>query len=218
MPSVPHVLIDDFLPAELHAALLAHVLAVEDFVPARTIANGKLDYNHAHRRGKLSEDRLGPHLAAFRAALQGAFKTIPGQLGMVPFKSAAIEIRLAAHGDGDFFKPHRDTFVGAERALSRHDRLVTAVYYIHGQPRRFVGGELLLYPFDRSAPLEIEPCDNCLVAFPSFLLHEVKPVSNPTGEWSNSRFSVSCWFDRERPAEQPPSGTAPAIGQNSEPG
>jgi SM-20-related protein len=199
MARVPHVLIDDFLPAEQHAALLAHVQAVEDFAPARTIAQGKLDYNFTHRRGQLSNDRLGPHLPAFRAAMLDAFETFPGALGMSPFKPAAFEIRLAAHGDGDFFKPHRDTMVGEERAFSPHDRLITAVYYLHRQPRRFTGGDLLLHSFDKSPALVIEPRDNRLVAFPSFLMHEVTPLAVPSDEWADARFSVSCWFDRERP-------------------
>lgn len=199
MARVPHLLIDDFLPANLHADLLAHVLAVEDFAPARTLAKGKFDYNLTHRRGQLSNDRLGPHLPAFRAAILAAFQTFPGALGMAPFALAAFEIRLAAHGDGDFFKPHRDTMVGEDRAFSRHDRLITAVYYMHRQPRRFAGGDLLLHSFDQSPALVIEPRDNRLVAFPSFLVHEVTPVAVPDGEWADARFSVSCWFDRERP-------------------
>lgn len=199
MASVAHVLIDDFLPAGLHASLLAHVQAVEDFAPARTVAQGKLDYNFTHRRGQLSNDRLGPHLPAFRAAMLAAFETFPGALGMACFDLAAFEIRLAAHGNGDFFKPHRDTMVGEQRAFSLHDRLITAVYYLHRQPRRFTGGDLLLHSFDNSSPLVIEPLDNRLVAFPSFLMHEVTPVAVPRDELADARFSVSCWFDRERP-------------------
>jgi len=202
MATVPHVIFDDFLPDEVHRGLLAHVLAVRDFAPGKVVTDGKIEYRPDLRKGHLSNDRLGAFLPAYRKALRTAFDAICPALGMARFDLAEIEIRLAAHTHGDFFSPHRDTMTGRNRDMAGRDRLVTAVYYLHRQPRRFEGGELLINPFDNSAPLEVEPKDNRLVAFPAFMLHEVREVSLPGGEFADSRFSISSWFDRDRPADR----------------
>ena len=198
MVSVPHFIADDFLPEAMHQGLLLHTLNVDDFAVGKVVAGGKTDYHFDQRKGKISNDRLGPYLADFKTALRTSFGDICRATGVAQFDLAEIEIRLAAHSDGDFFSPHRDSFTGADRAQTRGDRFITAVYYFHQTPRKFQGGDLHIHPFDSSAPAVIEPCNNRLVAFPSFMLHEVLPVVVPSGNFADSRFSVSCWFDRAR--------------------
>ena len=200
-PAVPHIILDDFLPDDLHNGILAHVLAVEDFAPGRVISQGQSDYRPDLRKGHLSNDRLGEHLPPFKAALRQAYGAICPAVGMTPFELAEIEIRLAAHTHGDFFSPHRDTMTGADREHQRYDRMITAVYYFHRQPKGFTGGELLIHGFSAEPPLAVDPRSNRLVAFPSMLLHEVTPVAVPGGTFADSRFSVSCWFDRHRPGQ-----------------
>ena len=178
MVSVPHFIADDFLPEAMHQGLLLHTLNVDDFAVGKVVAGGKTDYLFDQRKGKISNDRLGPYLADFKTALRTSFGDICRATGVAQFDLAEIEIRLAAHSDGDFFSPHRDSFTGADRAQTR--------------------GDLHIHPFDSSAPVVIEPCNNRLVAFPSFMLHEVLPVVVPSGNFADSRFSVSCWFDRAR--------------------
>lgn len=198
MGSVPHYIADNFLPDAVHQGLLAHTLNVDDFAAGKVVAKGTSDYYPDARKGQLSNDRLGPFRPSFRAALLTVFPAICVATGVAQFDLADLEIRLAAHKDGDFFSPHRDSFTGNDREQTRGDRLITAVYYFHQTPRRFQGGDLHIHPFDRSAPTIIEPRDNRLVAFPSFMLHEVRPVSVPSDDFADSRFSISCWFDRER--------------------
>lgn len=198
MAHVPHFIADDFLPDSVHQGLLAHTLTIDDFASGKVVSKGASDYLPGVRKGQLSNDRLGPYRQAFRAALQSAFPEICIATGVAQFDLAEIEIRLAAHCDGDFFSPHRDSFTGNDREQTRGDRLITAVYYFHQTPRAFQGGDLHIHPFDKSAPAIIEPRDNRLIAFPSFMLHEVLPVTVPSGDFADSRFSVSCWFDRAR--------------------
>ena len=199
MGSVPHYIADNFLPDAVHQGLLAHTLNVNDFAAGKVIAKGTSDYYPNARKGQLSNDSLGPYRPAFRAALLTAFPTICIATGVAQFDLAELEIRLAAHTDGDFFSPHRDSFTGSDREQTSGDRLITAVYYFHQTPRAFQGGDLHIHPFDKSAPAVIEPCNNRLVAFPSFILHEVLPVTVLSGNFADSRFSVSCWFHRKRP-------------------
>jgi SM-20-related protein len=201
MACVPHFIADNLLPDEVHKGLLAHTLNVDDFAPGKVITNGEAAYNFDSRKGQLSNVRLGPFLPAFIKALRSVFPDICAATGVAEFDVVDIEIRLAMHSDGDFFSPHRDSFTGSDRDQMRHDRLITAVYYFHQLPRKFEGGELCIHPFDRSAPAVIEPRSNRLVAFPSFILHEVLPVTVPGGAFADSRFSVSCWFDRQRPGQ-----------------
>lgn len=199
MAGIPHLIIDDFLPGEVHRGLLERALNTAEFSQGAVLSGGVTDKFPEHRRGLHSDDRLGEWLPPLRDAVHAAFPAICDALRTPRFKLAAFEILLVAHGDGDFYKAHRDTFIGSDRALTTVDRIITLVYYFHRQPKAFSGGELRLFPFSANEPLSIEPRDNRLIAFPSFVLHEVAPVTMPDRKFENSRFSVSCWLDRERP-------------------
>jgi Rps23 Pro-64 3,4-dihydroxylase Tpa1-like proline 4-hydroxylase len=195
MAAAPYCILDDFLPESVHQELLAHCLAVGDFDRGKVIVDGELAYHPDLRQGYISRDRLGRQLMPFRVRMDAAFAQIATELGIKPFKYNDIEFRLAAHGDGDFFKPHRDTFVGKNRPEGG-DRLITAVYYLHAQPRGFRGGVLRIHPFGPGEPVAVQPVSNRLVAFPSFAIHEVSPVEVPSGAFADSRFSVTTWFRR----------------------
>jgi SM-20-related protein len=90
-------------------------------------------------------------------------------------------------------------------ADSGEDRILSAVYYFYREPKAFFGGALRLYrlnlrPSTISAHtndfIDVEPLQNSLVAFPSWTTHEVRPVSCPTGNFSDYRFALNCWFCR----------------------
>ena len=102
---VPHFIVDNFLPDEVHKGLLAHTLNVDDFAPGKVITNGEAAYNFDSRKGKLSNDRLGPFLPAFIKALRSVFPDICAATGVAEFALVDIEIRLAMHSDGDFRLP-----------------------------------------------------------------------------------------------------------------
>jgi hypothetical protein len=105
-----------------------------------------------------------------------------------------VELQLTIHADGDFFSVHSDnglTEVG-ERRLSY-------VYYFHHEPRRFVGGDLLLYDTDvkndacSNAFTRIESIDNMIVFFPSEYLHQVTPIQCGP-DYRDGRFTVNGWI------------------------
>jgi Rps23 Pro-64 3,4-dihydroxylase Tpa1-like proline 4-hydroxylase len=120
------------------------------------------------------------------------------------FPVESYEVSLVAHGNGAHFVKHTDMPIGPGRRplggdeSGKQDRLLSAVYYFHAEPRGFTGGDLRLHRFgSEDAPgdyVDVEPADNRLVVFPSWVLHEVRPVSVPTGRFEDQRFAVNCWL------------------------
>jgi len=77
--------------------------------------------------------------------------TSAGSCGPAP---VSLELKLTAHGDGAYFRPHIDMSIGPDRqplgATPGEDRLLSAVYYFYAEPKAFSGGQLRLYAFGRS--------------------------------------------------------------------
>jgi Rps23 Pro-64 3,4-dihydroxylase Tpa1-like proline 4-hydroxylase len=78
------------------------------------------------------------------------------------------------------------------------------VYFLHGEPRRFSGGELRIcqtrWIDGRLTPADIKlpPQGDTLVLFPSLQAHEVLPVDVPSGAFADSRFTVNGWIHRTK--------------------
>jgi SM-20-related protein len=110
------------------------------------------------------------------------------------------EIEGVVHADRGFYKRHIDTFTGSATGTS--SRFISCVLYLHETPKMFSGGALRLYPIgpreNAPAPIDIEPSHNRLVAFPSWLPHEVMPVSVPSGSHRDCRYSINIWLSRKR--------------------
>jgi SM-20-related protein len=111
-----------------------------------------------------------------------------------------MEFAITAYRDGGHIGEHIDTHERSERV-----RILPCVYYFAVTPRRFSGGELRLYGFPRGPAagerssisfVDIEPCTDTLVAFPSWIRHNVMPVRVPSGAWLDSRFTINCWMQR----------------------
>ena len=99
-------------------------------------------------------------------------------------------------------------------------RQLTCVYYFHGQPRRFAGGELRLYERvvrgGSVSPGEgfvtLDPADNSAVFFASSTPHEVRPVEVVSENFADSRFAITIWFRRgPRPSLLAAPSAAPAV-------
>ena len=62
------------------------------------------------------------------------------------------------------------------------------------------GGVLRIYSFtdnnDTGSFVDIELTNDSLVFFPSWLTHEVLPVTCPSGRFEDSRFAINCWVRR----------------------
>ena len=212
-PIPPHVQVRDFLPSETHQRLLQWVLGREDHFSAATIVNqgsGTRDIvDSEFRTGMVSRD-LGPFQALLEGRLRAALPALANAAGVTGLESASIELELAAHGDGAHYNAHLDIPVGPGRrpvgAERGQDRVLSAVYYFHDEPKGFSGGELRLFRLNirpgnaaqatAGDYVDIPPIQNSLVAFPSWAAHEVRTVHCPSRQFRDYRFALNCWFCR----------------------
>jgi hypothetical protein len=136
-PLLPHLRIPGFLDANQHAMLFDWTLANEErFMPAQ-VAGGLIE---PRARTALTLRDLGPMATVFADRLRESAPAWTATLRATPFETTGVELELAAHNDGAHFTLHSDTYSSAEP--SRGDRMLSAVYYFHRQPRAFEGGSL----------------------------------------------------------------------------
>jgi hypothetical protein len=78
-------------------------------------------------------------------------------------------------------------------------RVISAVYYFHRLPKSFSGGVLRIHPIggEPASFVDIEPANDKLIFFPSWVPHEVMPVVCPSGRFEDSRFALNCWVYAE---------------------
>lgn len=211
-PLPPYARITDFLPDSEHQLLFDWTLSIRDSFRPATVSKGrpKREFRvDPERRIGLTTRKLGPLEDMLRERLLDALQELMASTGTGGPPPTSLELELAAHGDGAYYRPHIDIPVGADRqplgANPGEDRVLSAVYYFYAEPRAFSGGQLRLYPFGPTPTLagprptkhvELEPVRNSLVAFPSWVPHEVRPISVPSGQFQDYRFAVNCWYCR----------------------
>lgn len=196
-PMMPYRVLQDFLPAEMHRELLDWTLANEMRFRPAPLAGGRIDPQI--RSAKVTRN-LGPVEAPLRAMIADRVPGWVADLRVTPFEITEIELELAAHNDGAHFMLHTDTYRTGLQA--RGDRMLSAVYYFHAEPKAYDGGMLRLHrigakPGDEDG-VDIPPAQNSLAVFPSWGPHEVLRVSCPSGAFADSRFAVNCWVYRAR--------------------
>jgi Rps23 Pro-64 3,4-dihydroxylase Tpa1-like proline 4-hydroxylase len=189
--------IECFLDESLCSDLLNYAIDKKDnFLPATVYKAGLDKVNPKTRISLINKDidHFKPIL------LKKISKNIPNlveALKIPTFELGEIEIELAAHGNGAFFAQHIDTIVHKKETSPR---AISAVYYLHSQPKMFTGGQLRLHPMPflkgDDQPIDIEPDHNTLVAFPSWAPHEVLPVICPDNDFKNWRFAINCWIHK----------------------
>jgi Rps23 Pro-64 3,4-dihydroxylase Tpa1-like proline 4-hydroxylase len=193
-----HVVRENVLPAEECAALLQWVLANEEVLVPSRIGTG-LTAPNVRRSFSVPKTFERPWLKPMVARMRALGPELMAELGLPPTPIDKMEADMVSYRDGGFVRPHIDTAAGYGREAS--DRMLTMVYYFHREPKGFGGGALRLFPLSRppeGAPEfdEIVPAQNSLIAFASWAPHEVRPVSIPSGEFSDSRFAINFWARR----------------------
>ena len=196
-PPTPKIeIVDHFLPQALNQRILRFAIDREaDFVPSTVEGEvTKTNLRHSMR----FDENLNELEEEFGNHMDEAIGQILESLGVPAFEPDSYEVELVAHGDGAFYKPHIDTFTRQQRSEVTSDRVVSCVYYLHSKPKGFDGGKLALFQIGKNTPFSsIEPVNNRLIAFPSFVMHEVEAISCPSGKFDKSRFAINCWVHRK---------------------
>jgi SM-20-related protein len=112
--------------------------------------------------------------------------------------SGVQDPQFLVYRKGDFFRLHRDRDPAEDAARFSGQRQVSAVLFLNGEsgdpvPGTHTGGALTLYGLiddgrGGMVGLPVTAETGSLIAFPSDMVHEVKPVTR--GE----RYSVVSWF------------------------
>jgi SM-20-related protein len=186
-----HAVIDDFLDARAVQSLLDYCEASEHRFKPTTVRVEDGTRVEPGSRISLGLEDLGPCLNPLENRLRAAEPMLRERLGMGAYDFQDIELQIAAHNEGAFFCRHSDNYKGWGL-----DRVISAVYYFHRKPCGFSGGALRIYPLTGEGHMAVAPTHNRLVAFPSFVQHEVMRVACPSAEFMDSRFAVNCWFRR----------------------
>ncbi len=186
--------LDNFLTAEQNKRLVEYALANESaFVPTTT-STGAADYRRSFVLHSFPE-----FYQLMINRINEIVPTLFSKFGVAPFTVSQIEAQLTAHNDGNFYKIHNDS--GSPETATR---TLTYVYYFNREPKAFSGGELVLYDskiennfyVKANSFKTVEPRNNSVVFFLSRNMHEVLPVSCPSKNFADSRFTINGWVRR----------------------
>jgi len=178
---------DEFLaPAEAVLVLEKALRAGDAYRPSEVMHQAR----DSHYRRSSVHYHEPESMWVLRTRLLAYADTLCERLRMPPFPVSQVEVQLSCSGDGDYYKPHADDANARLRS-----RTITCVYYVHGEPKAFRGGELRIRT-GSSSYIDVEPRQNRLVAFPSSLIHEVRPVSLRPNRFADRRFALNAWLHR----------------------
>ncbi len=105
------------------------------------------------------------------------------------------EPQFLGYSAGDFFQPHQDCGALATDPPFLLKRRVSVVVLLN--PGDYDGGLLTLHNVPTpGSRLALPGKAGRLIGFPSWLVHEVTPLSR--GE----RFSIACWYESEDPLQR----------------
>jgi Rps23 Pro-64 3,4-dihydroxylase Tpa1-like proline 4-hydroxylase len=193
------VVLDEFLaPQELEELMRFTIEHENDFRASEVLepdSEGGV-VNFEHRRSRVLMD-LQQHQSVMLERIKTVLPQVLDQLGMEEFSIANVEAQVTASNDGDFFRFHSDN--ASEMVASRH---LTFVYFFHGEPRQFEGGELRIHDarledgnyVSQGSYQTIIPQQNQIVFFPCELLHEITPVKCSSQAFADSRFTLNGWL------------------------
>ena len=191
----PFVQIDGFLSDAEVAWLMQLTFAAESRFVRSRVSDARDDYRHSLMLG-------APHEVwqLMTGKIKAAMPEVMPQLRLGNFPIGNIDCQITASIDGSYFKAHTDA--GSNETYKRQ---FTYVYYFNREPKGFMGGELRLYDDTiRNGKLAatdsfqvVEPRHNSIVFFQAAVMHEVMPVSMPSKQFRDARFTVNGWIERQ---------------------
>ena len=194
----PFVRIEQFLTSAEHDFLVETAHQQQSRLEISTIGDGHGQHNPERRSSwVLCKKKLDELIPWFLPHVKEALADVLPRLQVVPFAVGKVELQMTVHRSGGFYKVHQDS--GKEQSGGRQ---VSYVYYFHRPPKRFTGGDLLLYDTNvedgtyAPAFTRIEALDNSIVFFPSAYCHQVTTVHCETDNFGDSRFTLNGWFHK----------------------
>ena len=191
---MPHAIcLSNFLGAEVCSKLLKFANASEgEFRPTDI---GSLAKPNPNIRRSVCLDSIGRFVGVVDTRVQQVIPSLTNDLRLSRFETGLIDLKKVSNGDGGFYMRHIDTFTGKDRS-AKGDRVISCAYYFFRKPKAFTGGELRLHSLRTKATpapalVDIPIVNDTLIAFSSWLPHEVLLVSSPTLEFTGSQFSVN---------------------------
>jgi Rps23 Pro-64 3,4-dihydroxylase Tpa1-like proline 4-hydroxylase len=201
----PHAIETGLLPQVDWHALRQRVLdRAEALEPSRIGTRKKPGLRPDIRNSlTLALAEIEPWLPLLRERIGARLPAVCARFGVAERDVGRLELEVVVYRDGAFFRRHIDTRVDADPEMRKNPRVLSAVYYVHTEPRGFAGGALRLYPATSTERhLDIEPQGNALLVFPSWAPHEVMPVECPSGAWEDARLAINCWIRRAAPRDE----------------
>lgn len=187
-----HLLIADFMLPQTHAALLNYTQQRQlDFMPSTVTSTSGKDVVDLQQRISHVLMEFPQFRNLFLEKLNDRFTQACRVLGIPEFPVGNVECQLTAHGNGGFFKRHQDVGSG-----SKTGRTISYVYYFFREPKGFTGGNLRLYPDGSSQVVDLPPRNNSIVFFSSTISHDVEPITVPSKNFSDYRFTVNGWIHK----------------------
>ena len=188
------VVFEEFLVWEELSRLIDYSLTREDDFRISQVVAGSDPAYRDHRRSRILLD-TGQHHEVICERIAFYLPQIVRALAMPMFTPSRVESQITTSNHGDYFKLHEDNTRGCPPT-----RELSYVYYFHREPKRFEGGELLLYSLPGESasvtPERVAPSQNTIVFFASARPHEVSPVTCATGAFSDGRFTLNGWIHR----------------------
>ena len=193
--AAPFVRLMDFLPQPEQERLFKLTLAGSQ----RFFRAGVGDFGHVNLETRTAWHAHTQTVREVRPLvvprLRRILPCVLARLGMESLERHRIELHVTVHLAGGYYRPHSDN-----SSHFHHPRKITYVYYFHREPKRFSGGDLLLYDtdletgsFDCNFFSRIKPHHNSLVMFPSSYVHEITPVEGDSQDFADGRFTVNGW-------------------------
>lgn len=214
-----HIVIDNFLPKEENEAILKHITSLRSQYVTSAIGDGEevnKEYRsnlnlHLDREFSAGEFALPEEIAAKRAQspllqmidtfiqderILSMLDTAPAPLNEMRYCNY-WSTQVSRYGQSDHYHWHYDRIPWDET------RLITFIYYVHSQPRKFEGGDLVLSDgllweeklVGATHEAIIEPRNNRIILFDSRAVHTVKTTSAPE-KFEDGRFSVNVWIGK----------------------
>ncbi len=153
--------------------------------------------NKSYRRSNvIHKNKLTEITPFFFKKLANTLSTVWPYLPIIPFHPTTKEIQLTMHHNGEFFKIHKDT-LSAGFGINRK---ITFVYYFHSVPKKYSGGELLLYDTNTSNDTftckytRLSPLNNSIVIFLSSFYHQVTPLISEGESIEDGRLTLNGWI------------------------